>query len=539
MSVKGTYFGNYLLLAKLAKGGMAQVCVGKSFGAEGFERLVAIKQLLPEFSKDEKFVSMFIDEAKIASQLSHANICQIYDLGNKDGTLYIAMEFIHGRDMYTILKRAAAQKELVPTTIAAAAIAKIADALDYAHRKKNEHGQLLGIVHRDISPQNILISFEGDVKLIDFGIAKARDRVAKTQAGIIKGKFFYMSPEQITDGELDGRTDIFALGAVLYELLTGVPAFKGATDGDTVRNVATSHYLPVNHYNPRCPKSLCNIVDKALARNKDERYQRAAEMSADLQRYLLNEAMPVSGQDFSDYMRSLFASEWQEEQSKIQYFKSVKAPSAEEADEDIESLDKTVIAPNFDVNASLNKAKSAAKSSKPAESDIQNMATVIIPGGVSNSGTGNRMAPVVSANQLLRQPGRPPSGVMPRPDYRDPAYSSQLSAVPTYITGQTAVPQIKRNTFPIKLILLLIFVVLLLLTGLTFVFMPELFGLGETMPSPPDTPAVTTPATPPPPSAEPQASEPAAPEKETGAPKAADKAPGKQPPKRQAAKKKK
>ena len=138
VSVKGTYFGNYLLLAKLAKGGMAQVCVGKSFGAEGFERLVAIKQLLPEFSEDEKFVSMFIDEAKIASQLSHANICQIYDLGNKDGTLYIAMEFIHGRDMYTILKRAAAQKELVPTTIAAATIAKIADALDYAHRKKNE-----------------------------------------------------------------------------------------------------------------------------------------------------------------------------------------------------------------------------------------------------------------------------------------------------------------------------------------------------------------------------------------------------------------
>ncbi len=475
MSVRGTYFGNYLLLAKLAKGGMAQVCVGKSFGAEGFERLVAIKQLLPEFSEDEKFVSMFIDEAKIASQLTHANICQIYDLGNKDGTLYIAMEFIHGRDMYSILKRSASQQELVPPTIAAAAIAKIADALDYAHRKKNEHGQPLGIVHRDISPQNILISFEGDVKLIDFGIAKARDRLAKTQAGFIKGKFFYMSPEQITNGELDGRTDIFALGAVLYELLTGVPAFKGATDGDTVRNVATSHYLPINHYNPRCPKSLCNIVDKALAREKEKRYQRAAEMSADLQRYLLNEATPVSGQDFSDYLRTLFAAEWPEEQEKIQYFRSVKAPTADEADEDIELLDKTVITSTLTAKTIVSKPQDLPK----AENSMQDMPTVITS---SSSASARHKAPVVSANMLLKQQNRQ-SGSFPlpiTPDYRDPSHSSQLTPLPVFVTGQVPMPKQPRQGLQLwKVLLLLIVAVLLALGTLTWILMPELFPFGK------------------------------------------------------------
>lgn len=402
MSVKGTYFGDYLLLAKLAKGGMAQVCVGKRFGAEGFERLVAIKQLLPEFSKDDKFVTMFIDEAKIASQLNHANICQIYDLGKKDDTLFIAMEYIHGRDIYSILKRLASCRQLMPANLAAAAIAKIADALDYAHRKKDQNGQPLGIVHRDVSPQNILISFEGDVKLIDFGIAKAKDRAAKTQAGIIKGKFFYMSPEQITDKEIDGRTDIFALGAVLYEILTGVPAFKGANDVETIRNVATCHYLPVSHYNSRCPKALSAIVDKAMAPNRDLRYQRAAEMSADLQRYLLNEAEPVSGQDFSEFLTQLFSGEWTEEKEKIRYFRSVKAPAKDEADEDICSLEKTVIGVSLD---SVSGAHGSGRSRHPSSSGQY---AVKVDARSVDAATGYKPR-VVSAAQLMVPVAQPPS----------------------------------------------------------------------------------------------------------------------------------
>src|SRR6185369_12110333 len=187
-------FGKYLLLGRIAQGGMAEVFLAKTFGAEGFERFVAIKRLLPSVMHNQEFVDMFVDEAKIAAQLNHANIAQIYELGKIEGQLFIAMEFVHGKELRALAVRSKKLGRRLDTRFTAHLIAKAAEGLDYAHHKKDPSGKLLGIVHRDISPQNILLSYDGEAKVIDFGIAKAKDRISQTQVGVLKGKIGYMSP---------------------------------------------------------------------------------------------------------------------------------------------------------------------------------------------------------------------------------------------------------------------------------------------------------------------------------------------------------
>jgi len=201
-------FGNYLLLERIAVGGMAEVFVAKAFGVEGFERLLAIKKILPTMGEDAEFIHMFVDEARIAVQLSHANIVQVLELGKYDENLYIAMEYISGRDLRQLVARFRKREQSVPVPQACLIVAEVCEALDYAHRKRDAQGRPLGIVHRDVSPQNVLVSFEGEVKLIDFGIAKAESRLQKTQSGILKGKFSYMSPEQVKGQPIDGRSDV-------------------------------------------------------------------------------------------------------------------------------------------------------------------------------------------------------------------------------------------------------------------------------------------------------------------------------------------
>ena len=214
-------FGNYLLLERIAVGGMAEVFVAKAFGVEGFERLLAIKKIVPTMGEDAEFIHMFVDEARIAVQLSHANIVQVLELGKHDENLYIAMEYISGRDLRQLIERFRKREQSVPVPQACLIVAEVCEALDYAHRKRDAQGRPLGIVHRDVSPQNVLVSFEGEVKLIDFGIAKAESRLQKTQSGILKGKFSYMSPEQVKGQPIDGRSDVFACGILLWELVCG------------------------------------------------------------------------------------------------------------------------------------------------------------------------------------------------------------------------------------------------------------------------------------------------------------------------------
>ena len=311
-------FGKYELLERVNIGGMAEVWKARLSGVEGFEKILAVKRILPNIAEDSEFVSMFIDEAKIAVQLTHANIAQIQDLGKIDDSYFIAMEYVPGRDLRALFDRARKKRQHVPVLLAGYCIARVCDALDYAHRKKDAQGRDLRIVHRDVSPQNILVSYEGEVKLVDFGIAKAANKAQQTQAGILKGKFAYMSPEQVRGAPLDGRSDVFALGTVFYELLTGERLFPGDSDFSTLENVRNMKILPPSTYNNRIPGDLEPIVFKALERDLDRRYRTAADFGADLQRFLATQPKVFGPSDLADYMRATFTEEMAKEKQKAQ-----------------------------------------------------------------------------------------------------------------------------------------------------------------------------------------------------------------------------
>ncbi len=319
-------FGRYLLLDRINIGGMAEVWRGKSFGAGGFERLVAIKRILPNIAEDDEFIAMFQDEAKISVQLTHANICQIYELNRIAQSLYIAMEYVPGKDLRSIFDRARKKGEPPPVPLVCYVIGKLCEGLDYAHRKKDSYGRDLNIVHRDVSPQNVLISFEGEVKVIDFGIAKAAGKVTKTQAGILKGKFGYMSPEQIRGLPLDRRSDVFAIGVCLYELLTGERLFVGDSDFAVLEKVRKAEVLPPSTYNRRIPEALEKIVLRALAKDVNARYQYASELGDDLQRFLITSDSIFSRKDLMQYMKSTFAEEVDREKVRLAEYAEVKAP---------------------------------------------------------------------------------------------------------------------------------------------------------------------------------------------------------------------
>ncbi|WP_223636581.1 serine/threonine-protein kinase [Corallococcus sp. EGB] len=319
-------FGKYLLLDRVNIGGMAEVWRGKQFGASGFERLVAIKRILPNIAEDEEFISMFIDEAKISVQLTHANIAQIYELGQIASSYFISMEYIPGKDMRAIFDRCRKKGEPAPVPLVAFCVAKMCEGLDYAHRKKDGMGRDLNIVHRDISPQNVLVSFEGEVKVIDFGIAKAAGKATKTQAGILKGKFGYMSPEQIRGLPLDRRSDVFAIGVCLYEMLTGERLFVGDSDFSVLEKVRKAEVPSPSTYNRRIPEALERIVLKALAKDVDERYQYASELGDDLQRFLLTNDSIFGRKDLMQYMKSTFAEEVEREKQRLAEYADIRAP---------------------------------------------------------------------------------------------------------------------------------------------------------------------------------------------------------------------
>jgi serine/threonine protein kinase len=298
-------YGPYFLLEKIAVGGMAELFRAKRTGVEGFEKVVAVKRILPHLSDNQEFVDMFIAEAKMVAGLSHPNIVQIFDLGKIDKSYYIAMEYVHGRDLRSILKRAAERGTSIPQDLAVLIASKLCSALDYAHRKKDDQGQKMRIVHRDISPQNILISFEGDVKLTDFGIAKAATKATAHESGALRGKLLYMSPEQAWGKPMDRRSDIFSLGLVLYEMLTGQRPFLGSSELSILEMVRECRIAPAASVNAAIPEGLAQATMKALARDPAERYADAAEMQADLER-ILHEQRPPTDADISRFMRLLF-----------------------------------------------------------------------------------------------------------------------------------------------------------------------------------------------------------------------------------------
>jgi serine/threonine protein kinase len=321
-------FGNYLLLERVNIGGMAEVFKAKAFGVEGFERLVAVKRILPSIAEDQEFITMFIDEAKIAVQLSHANICQIFDLGKVGDSFFIAMEFCAGKDVRAIFDRGRKLKETVPIPMACYTIMKVCEGLDYAHNKKDAASRDLHLVHRDVSPQNLLVTWDGEIKIVDFGIAKAANKAGKTQAGILKGKFGYMSPEQVRGLPIDRRSDVFAVGICLYELLTGERLFYGDSDFNTLEMVRNVEIVPATTYNKSIPQELERILLKALAKDVDDRYQTAMDLHDDLQSFMYTSGNFFARKDLSAYMRQTFAEEVAKEAARDEQYRKIKAPAA-------------------------------------------------------------------------------------------------------------------------------------------------------------------------------------------------------------------
>jgi len=298
-------FGRYQLLQKIGAGGMAEVFKARMSGEQGFEKIVAIKRIVPHMATNADFVTMFVDEAKLAAQLNHNNITHIYDLGKVDAWHYIAMEYVEGKDLRTLLKLAKERGFPLPAELALFIASKIANALDYAHRRPAADGSELNLVHRDVSPQNILISDEGDIKLCDFGIAKAASKVSTTISGALKGKLQYMSPEQAWGKRLDRRSDIFSLGSVLYEMLTGAPLFEGDTDMSVLESVREGEVAMPSSRGAEVPKRVDQIVLKALAKNPQERYQNASEFEKDLHAVLYTFQPSPGPADLAIYMHRL------------------------------------------------------------------------------------------------------------------------------------------------------------------------------------------------------------------------------------------
>ena len=298
-------FGRYTLIERLAVGGMAEVFRAKIVSSHGFEKIIVIKRILPHLAADPSFVAMFIDEAKLMAQLTHPKVVQLLDFGDVGGQYFMALEYIDGNDALALLRSAAQKKVRVPVHLVVYVIAEILDALDYAHTVTDLGGRSLNIVHRDISPSNIFIARHGEVKLGDFGIAHASDREADTQAGTLKGKYGYMSPEQVVGGALDGRSDLFAVGIVLAESFMGRRLFTAPNDLDVLLMVRDARIDHLDKYGHDVPPELAGIVRKALRRDVTQRYQTAAEFRDDLADYLFSVGVRVGPADLRGFMSDL------------------------------------------------------------------------------------------------------------------------------------------------------------------------------------------------------------------------------------------
>ncbi len=311
-------FGKYLLVERIAFGGMAEIFRAKSYGVSGFEKTIVIKRILSSYAQDQEFISMMIDEAKICASLQHANIVQIFDLGRLEGKYYIAMEYVHGIDLVQVLARLRRAKTRFPIELACFVIIEALKGLDYAHRATDPNGRALNIIHRDFNPSNILLSFLGEVKVADFGIAKASKRNSKTMAGGLKGKMGYLSPEQV-DGtvELDHRSDLFTAGITFWEMLATKRMFNTGSDLDILVAIRDAKIPDIRQYVPDIPVQLINILDRALARDPEDRFRSAGEFRDAVDDFLFESGIKISSTHLEGYLKHLFADKL-EKQNKEQ-----------------------------------------------------------------------------------------------------------------------------------------------------------------------------------------------------------------------------
>ena len=301
-------FGRYELTRKLSQGGMAEIYLARQSGIEDFEKQVVVKIVLPQLAADADYEEMLRDEARMAARLNHPNIVQILDLGKLDGRFFIAMEYLEGQNLHSIAQRAWQAGNLLPIGFVCRVVADVLSGLEHAHAQKGDDGSSLGIIHRDVSPPNVIVTWAGTTKIVDFGIAKAtRARDASvTNAGQFKGKLGYMSPEQVRRQPLDGRTDIFSTGVILWELITGKRLFRRAGDVETVRAVLEQEVVPPSVYNPNCPPELDAIILRALERPLAARFGSARAMRKALEELIREQAWPSDSLTMQRALRELF-----------------------------------------------------------------------------------------------------------------------------------------------------------------------------------------------------------------------------------------
>jgi len=300
-----TVIGKYQILELIAKGGMAEVYKAKRYGAEGFEKILVLKRILPELSRNREFVDLFINEAKIAMHLNHTNIVQVLDLDQENGEYFIAMEYVYGMNLSEIIRRSFAKSRTIPPELIAFTASEAAKGLDYAHRRRGSDMRPLGIVHRDISPQNILVSFEGEVKVTDFGIAAAKHVLVKEEEGFVKGKYAYMAPEQALGEKVDARADIFSLGVIMYEMASGANPFRQPTGQMTIERIVRHELLPLPRTAPHIPDELAGIVDRCLQAEPDKRYANAGRLYEELLAFIYTTGKRVSSTSLSQLVGSL------------------------------------------------------------------------------------------------------------------------------------------------------------------------------------------------------------------------------------------
>lgn len=390
--------GRYELLKRIAKGGMGEIWLARARGAGGFEKTCIIKTILSHLAEEEEFVTKFLDEGRIVVQLVHGNIVPVFDMGEENGEYYLAMEYIPGRDLREVTKRLKRQGDSVPVDLALFVTSEVCKGLDYAHRKTGEDGESLGIIHRDVSPSNVLISREGEVKLIDFGIARAAGRLGKTVSGRIQGKFCYMSPEQAGGKKLDGRSDIFSAGVVLYEMLTSFRPFEGDTDLESLDLVRQCNFDPASTLNPAVPPEVDAILEKALARDPDDRYDTIDRLQIDCLQYLYTTGTSPTPSELAEFLASLFPDGLEREELRSARDSSSGAPPAKM------SLDDAL---DFELD------RLVEGSDSPADESVDPLQTTAVGSGripaAARAGTKTGTAPpgASSANSGPTAPTRP------------------------------------------------------------------------------------------------------------------------------------
>ncbi|WP_437286416.1 protein kinase domain-containing protein [Sorangium sp. So ce406] len=315
---QGTYFlGRYRVVDEIGVGGMASVHLARMDGPGGFQKWVAIKRIHPHLVEDDQFVDMFLDEARIAAGINHANVAQVFDLGKDDNTYWIAMEYLHGEPLREVMRRAEERRLRISPELAARICSDAAEGLHAAHELRGKNGQLLGLVHRDVTPHNLFLTYDGYTKVVDFGIAKVADRLSSTRAGTLKGKLAYMSPEQVRGNDVDRTTDVFALGVVLWELTTNQRLFRMDTDLDTLEKVQACVVPPPSTIVPDYPIELESVVMKALAKHRHDRFQTAREFSRALQSFLMRSGVFVGSEEVAQFVQQVFADRIQKREAHL------------------------------------------------------------------------------------------------------------------------------------------------------------------------------------------------------------------------------